>query len=70
MDRLLHNRIRCKHCNDTIESHHVHDYRHCSCGKVSVDGGRYYERRGFPTFPPEDHYEELSEYEETDAPTP
>lgn len=62
--RILRNRIRCKHCGVVVESRSVHDFRYCPCGKVSVDGGTDYLRRGFPTIPPEDHYEELSVYEE------
>jgi hypothetical protein len=55
----LHNRIRCKHCDDVIESLSVHDFKRCKCGSVFVDGGREYGRRGWPGGDPEDHYEEL-----------
>ena len=55
------NKIRCKHCNDIIESKHRHDFVSCSCGAVAVDGGTTYLRRCFPDFPTEDHFEELSE---------
>jgi len=33
------NRIRCLHCQDVIESTHQHDFKHCKCGKVGIDGG-------------------------------
>lgn len=63
MKKILLNRIRCKHCNDIITSEHRHDYVMCHCGKVSVDGGTMYLRRGFQTSPEED-YEELSQVRE------
>lgn len=31
--------IRCKHCDDVIESKSQHDFIRCRCGKVAVDGG-------------------------------
>jgi len=31
--------ILCRICNDTIESKEDHDFRTCSCGSVSIDGG-------------------------------
>jgi len=45
--KIILNRIRCVHCNDTIISYHVHDYKTCICGIVSVDGGTEYLKRGF-----------------------
>jgi hypothetical protein len=42
---IVNNKIRCKKCNQVIESKHVHDYVTCSCGSVSVDGGRDYLKR-------------------------
>lgn len=57
------NRIRCKHCNDIIESKSLDDCVFCDCGKVRVDGGLIYLGRTFPTSPEED-FEELSEWEE------
>ena len=62
--RIITNKIKCLHCGDVIESKTVHDYKTCKCGKVSVDGGKYYLKRGFPEFPPEKHYVELSEVED------
>lgn len=59
---ILKNAIRCKHCNDVIESRHRHDFVKCSCGCVAVDGGNQYLRRIFKTSPEED-FEELSEFE-------
>lgn len=57
------NKIRCKHCGDIIESTYTHDFKFCSCGKVSVDGGKSYLKRSFFTSPSDD-FEELTEYEE------
>ena len=57
--KIIKNAIRCKKCGDIIESVHVHDFKTCSCGAVSVDGGHEYLRRCFPETP--DDYEDLSE---------
>tara|TARA_R110000744_G_scaffold44498_1_gene99231 strand:- start:74 stop:256 length:183 start_codon:yes stop_codon:yes gene_type:complete len=35
-------RVRCKSCDDIIQSLHVHDFRYCKCGSLAVDGGRFY----------------------------
>ena len=56
--KILVNKIRCKKCNDIIESKAVHDFKTCKCKAVSVDGGKCYLRR---CGNPED-IEELSEY--------
>ena len=55
---ILHNRIKCNHCGDIIESYNVHDFKFCRCNTVYVDGGHEYLRRGFNT--PED-YTDMSE---------
>ena len=60
---IVKNAIRCKHCNDVIESISVHDFIACSCGACAVDGGRDYLRRlGNP-----DDYEELFECKEIEV---
>ena len=60
---ILHNRAKCLSCGDIIESKHRHDFVWCKCGRIFVDGGLAYLRRGWPD---DDGptYEELSE--ETD----
>ena len=62
MQKIIRNRIRCKHCGDVIESRYTHEYVPCSCGACAADGGLEYIRRtgGF------DDFEELSEFEEED----
>lgn len=45
--KIVVNRIQCDSCKDVIVSTHTHDYKHCKCGKVSVDGGSSYLRRGW-----------------------
>jgi hypothetical protein len=55
------NKIRCKHCEDVIESTYRHDYVSCKCGAVAVDGGKDYLRRTFMSCSPDFDYEELSE---------
>ncbi|WP_188453390.1 DUF7695 domain-containing protein [Virgibacillus oceani] len=47
MKRILVNKVRCKKCNDIIESKHSHDYRRCSCGAIFIDGGTDYQRYGW-----------------------
>lgn len=61
MQKIIHNRIRCKSCGDVIESVHVHDFKWCSCGAVAVDGGHDYLKRSFKNSPKD--YEDLSEVE-------
>ena len=60
MRKIIKNAIRCKHCNEVIESMSVHDFKFCSCESVAVDGGHDYLRRCFKTS--QDDFEELSEY--------
>ena len=43
--RIIRNAARCNHCGDVIESAYRHDFKTCSCGHVSVDGGHDYLRR-------------------------
>ena len=62
MKKLKRNAIKCNHCGDIIESIYVHDFKICSCGAVSVDGGKQYRRCSF-THSPED-FEDLVEWEE------
>ena len=42
---IIKNAIKCKLCGDIIESFSVHDFKTCSCGACSVDGGHDYLRR-------------------------
>lgn len=63
--RIKVNKARCRICGDIIESMHRHDFVTCSCGSLSVDGGKDYIRRCYDpkTSDPYDVYDELSEYE-------
>lgn len=61
---IIHNRIRCNHCGDIIESFSVHDFKWCSCGTCAVDGGHEYMRRCFKNSP--EDYEDLSEFKDDD----
>ena len=56
-EKISVNKIRCNFCGDIIESTHVHDFKTCKCGRVSVDGGHEYLRRCFKEV---GDYEELS----------
>ena len=44
---IVSNQIRCNHCLEQIFSASRHDMKYCTCGKVMVDGGQAYLRRGF-----------------------
>lgn len=61
MQKIIVNRTCCKHCVDIFESHSTHDFKTCSCGAVSVDGGHDYIRR---TFKEKEDFEELSNIQE------
>jgi hypothetical protein len=39
------NKAQCLICKDVLESKSVHDFKTCSCGNLSVDGGLDYLRR-------------------------
>ena len=55
--KIIKNRIKCKHCVDILESKRRYEFKFCSCGKVSIDGGHFYlKRSGNPC-----DWEELSE---------
>lgn len=43
---ILSNQIECLHCGDMPYSAHRHDFKSCKCGKVEVDGGMDYIKRG------------------------
>jgi len=50
------NRAKCKKCGDVIESEYRHDFVTCTCGAISVDGGKdYFKRVGNP-----EDFEEMS----------
>ena len=60
MKRIIRNAIQCKHCGEIIESKSVYDFKTCKCGKVFVDGGHEYLRRGYTNSAEED-FIDLSE---------
>lgn len=64
MEKVIINKIKCKYCNDVIESFYTHDFKWCSCGQVAVDGGHEYCKRTYRNSP--DDFEELSVIEEVD----
>lgn len=55
--KIIKNAIRCKICDDEIESTYRHEYVSCSCGACAVDGGHDYLRRSFAS---RDCFEDLS----------
>lgn len=46
---IIANKAKCSICGDIIQSLHRHDFRSCSCGEISVDGGHSYLRRTVKT---------------------
>lgn len=58
--KLIKNSIQCKRCGDILVSEYTHDFKMCSCGAVSCDGGLSYSKRSFKNSP--DDFVELSEY--------
>lgn len=54
MTKIIKNAIQCKHCGEIIESTSAHDFKTCKCGKVFVDGGHEYLRRGYTNSAEED----------------
>ena len=64
---IIRNAIRCKKCGDIIESVSVHDFKICSCGACSVDGGHEYLKRSAVSM---DDFEELSETDEAEPQRP
>lgn len=45
--KIIRNRAKCLLCGDMIESKGRHDFVTCSCGSLSVDGGKWYLSRSF-----------------------
>lgn len=54
---ITRNSARCLDCGDEIVSVHRHDFVTCSCGNVSVDGGKDYLKRSYQS----DRWEDTSE---------
>lgn len=48
--KLKRNRLACMKCSDIIESRSGHDFKHCSCGEMFIDGGLNYMRCGGHSF--------------------
>jgi hypothetical protein len=61
MKKLLINRAKCLLCNDVITSEHLHDFKTCKCGNLSIDGGNEY---GRILYKKANSYQDLSEYDE------
>lgn len=63
IEKIRTNKIKCKKCGDIIESISVHDFKTCSCGACSVDGGHDYLRRCAESL---DDFIDLSEVDSED----
>ncbi|MBQ9327114.1 MAG: hypothetical protein IJ225_01090 [Solobacterium sp.] len=64
MQKIIRNRIKCNSCGAVIESRTVHEFVQCPCGRVYVDGGLDYLRRGYKDGP--DDYIEMAEVKKLD----
>lgn len=62
MKKIIKNTIKCNLCGDIIESTFRHHFVTCSCGAVSVDGGKDYLRRCYTHS--QNDFTELSQFEE------
>ena len=60
---IISNKIKCKKCEDIIESKNTNDYKRCSCGAVAIDGGKDYLKR----IGNEKDYDELSEIKDNNV---
>lgn len=58
-ETIISNKAMCLLCGDVVESTGTHDFRSCSCGNLSVDGGHSYLRRCYAHG--KESYRELSE---------
>lgn len=65
INKLTRNRIQCLHCDDIIESKHVHEFVWCKCQTVAVDGGLDYAKRCFRNSP--EDFLDLSEWKEVEV---
>lgn len=65
MRKIIRNAIKCNTCGDVIESTYTHDFVQCSCGRVFVDGGHEYLRRGYTDSM--DDFTDLSKYKKEDV---
>lgn len=57
MCKIITNIAECLKCGDVIESKHRHDFVTCSCGNLSVDGGKDYLKRSVKE---QDQYRDMS----------
>lgn len=48
--RIIRNSAICNKCKEEVVSKYRHDFRSCSCGDLSVDGGTAYLRRVFGAY--------------------
>lgn len=44
MLRPIVNKVRCKKCDEIIESKSTYDFKTCKCGSISIDGGKEYQK--------------------------
>ena len=58
---IKRNAAQCLKCGDVIESRYRHDFQTCSCGALSVDGGKDEPRR---VYEDESQFVDMVEYEE------
>lgn len=44
MKKIIRNIMRCKKCDDVIESRFTHEMVTCKCKSVAIDGGKEYQK--------------------------
>ncbi len=62
MKKIIRNMAKCNKCGDVIESKARCNPISCSCGSITIDGGKFYLKRTCKFS--EDDLTEMSEYEE------
>lgn len=55
MKKIIINKVRCRKCNDIIESKFTYDFCYCKCGSIFLDGGKEYQRFGWALNNPEEN---------------
>lgn len=49
MERIISNKIQCKHCREITELKSIYDFVWCKCAYFALDGGKYHLSGAFRT---------------------
>ncbi|MFB1052258.1 hypothetical protein [Paraliobacillus sp. JSM ZJ581] len=62
MKKVIVNKVRCKKCNDIIESKYIHDMQYCKCKSIYIDGGKEYQRCGWKSGKQDDYIDDYIDF--------